>query len=302
MSYLLFLDESGHDHKTMPYEVHGGIALHASRVWPFVQGMRALEQEAFGVPLHEYQAELKGAHLLGKKRYQWAAQEEMPLPDITRREQAQAFLRKGLAKQPPSRSEFTAYGQACLKMAHSMMTLLQRQNAILLAVAVPRGVQKPPESHNPEDLRRDWVYLMNRYSLFLREKQEQGLLVMDHIENSEDRRFMQRLERYFSLTQNGRGYAQHIIPTPLFVLSDMTYAIQAADLCIYCLNWGFRLPERGMDAPTRPEITQDFEAALSALQWRGVVEKEGREYPRFSVCYLPQLYGETGKRKEGNAP
>ena len=29
MSWLLFLDESGHDHKSMPYEVRGGIALHA---------------------------------------------------------------------------------------------------------------------------------------------------------------------------------------------------------------------------------------------------------------------------------
>ena len=302
MSYLLFLDESGHDHKTMPYEVHGGIALHASRVWPFVQGMRTLEEEVFGAALHEYQAELKGAHLLGKKRYRWAAQEETLLPGIVRREQAQAFLRKGLTQQPPSRSEFTAYGQACLQMASSMLDLLQRQEAVLFAVAVPRGVQKPPESHNPEDLRRDWVYLMDRYALFLEEKQEQGLLVMDHVENSEDRRFMQRLERYFSLTQNGRGYAQHIVPTPLFVLSDMTYAIQAADLCIYCLNWGFRLPERGMNAVTRPEITQSSEAFLSALQWRGGVKKDGREYSRFSVCYLPRLYEEAGKRKEGNAP
>ena len=290
MSYLLFLDESGHDHKTMPYEVHGGIALHASRVWPFVQGMRALEEEAFGVALHDYQAELKGSHLLGKKRYQWAAQEEAPLPDSIRREQAQAFLRKGLDHLAPSRIEFTAYGQACLQMAASMLSLLEKQNAVLFAVAVPRGVQKPPESHNPEDLRRDWVYLMDRYALFLREKQDQGLLVMDHIENSEDRRFMQRLERYFSLTQNGRSYAQCIVPTPLFVMSDMTYAIQAADLCIYCLNWGFRLPERGMNAAVRPEITQTSGTALSALQWHGAVEKEGRQYPRFSVCYLPRLY------------
>ena len=29
MSWLLFLDESGHDHRNMPYEVRGGIALHA---------------------------------------------------------------------------------------------------------------------------------------------------------------------------------------------------------------------------------------------------------------------------------
>jgi len=28
MSWLLFLDESGQYGKTMPYEVHGGIAIH----------------------------------------------------------------------------------------------------------------------------------------------------------------------------------------------------------------------------------------------------------------------------------
>ena len=27
MAWLLFLDESGHDHKQMPYEVRGGVAL-----------------------------------------------------------------------------------------------------------------------------------------------------------------------------------------------------------------------------------------------------------------------------------
>jgi hypothetical protein len=28
MSWLLFLDESGHDHKNTPYEVRGGFAIH----------------------------------------------------------------------------------------------------------------------------------------------------------------------------------------------------------------------------------------------------------------------------------
>ncbi len=74
MSYLLFLDESGHDHKVMPYEVRGGVALHASKLWPFVQEMRRLELSAFGVVLHEFRAELKGHTLLDKDRFSWAAQ------------------------------------------------------------------------------------------------------------------------------------------------------------------------------------------------------------------------------------
>ena len=66
MSYLWFMDESGHDHRSMPYEVRGGVALHASRVWPFVQKMRALEQEAFGGSLHKFATEIKGSKLLDK--------------------------------------------------------------------------------------------------------------------------------------------------------------------------------------------------------------------------------------------
>jgi len=49
---------------------------------------------------------------------------------------------------------------------------------------------------------------------------------------------------------------QWIVPTPLFVASDMTYAIQAADLCIYCVNWGFRVPTRGMDGEVRREVSR----------------------------------------------
>lgn len=48
MSWLLFLDESGHDHKKMPYEVRGGVAMHAGQLWPFVQAMQRLELECFG--------------------------------------------------------------------------------------------------------------------------------------------------------------------------------------------------------------------------------------------------------------
>jgi hypothetical protein len=64
MSWLLFLDESGHDHKQLPYEVRGGIAIHARELWPFVQTMQRLELDCFGCQLGQYQKELKGSTLL----------------------------------------------------------------------------------------------------------------------------------------------------------------------------------------------------------------------------------------------
>jgi hypothetical protein len=94
MSYLLFLDESGHDHRTMPYEVRGGVALHASELWPFVQDMQRLELASFGTALHQFRAELKGCTLLDKDRFKWATQEP-PMPDEERRKHCRGFLTKG---------------------------------------------------------------------------------------------------------------------------------------------------------------------------------------------------------------
>lgn len=61
MAWFLFLDESGHDHKKMPYEVRGGIALQDSQLWPFTRNVQQLEQSVFGCVLRDFQKELKGA-------------------------------------------------------------------------------------------------------------------------------------------------------------------------------------------------------------------------------------------------
>ena len=76
MSWLLFLDESGHDHKQLPYEVRGGIALQDSQLWPFVQAMQRLELDCFGGQLHQFRKELKGSTLLDRKRFKFARQAE----------------------------------------------------------------------------------------------------------------------------------------------------------------------------------------------------------------------------------
>lgn len=62
MSWLLFLDESGHDHKQMPYEVRGGVALHARELWPFVRAVDDLEYVVFGARLADYKRNSRGPH------------------------------------------------------------------------------------------------------------------------------------------------------------------------------------------------------------------------------------------------
>lgn len=303
MSYLLFLDESGHDHKTCPYEVHGGVCLAASRVWPFTSSVIALEEEAFGTRLSQWGVELKGHKLLDKDRFKWAAQEP-PMPSSTRRLHARAFLAKSQRKEPLTRSEFTAYGQANLLMAQGMFRLLAEQDALVFAVCIPRGIERETVEGVAEAqyLRKDWVYLLERYAYFLQSENETGLLVQDQTETSSDRRLIQRFERYFTLTVPGRQRAAHIVPTPLFVASDLTYPIQAADICAYCINWGFRLPERGMDAPTRPEVENLFAEPLRRLQWRGQGERDGKAFTSYGIVYLSQVHGAPENKKEAMPP
>ena len=289
MSWLLFLDESGHDHKTMPYEVRGGIAIHAGKLWPFVRNMQKLELSAFGTTLQQFGNELKGCKILDKKRIKWASQKPV-MSDEERCKHCRGFLTKGKERKSPTRDEFTAYGQACHEMAAGVFQLLLDHNAKLFATAIPKNVVKPSTYEATDFLRKDHVFLLERYFYFLQEKQEHGLLVIDEVEKMEDRRFVRRLEKYFSRTDNGKYRSQWIVPSPFFVSSDMAYPIQAADIAIYCVNWGFRLPRIGMNAPTREWIAVKFRHWLNQLQYHGKVIRNEENFQQYGIVFVPDPY------------
>lgn len=289
MTWLLFMDESGHDHKNTPLEVRGGIALHVGKLWDFVRAWHRLELEAFGVPLADFKKEIKGEKLLDKDRYRWAAQADR-LSDGERRKGARSFLTKGLQKQSPTSSEFLAYGQACLEMARGIFELLQSHDAKLFACAIARGAC-PPEGFQQKDyLRKDQVFLFERFFYFLEAQRDHGLLVLDETDKVEDRRFLSRLEQYFTVTSPGRQRTAWIVPAPLFVSSDMSVGVQAADVCLYCLNWGFRMPSWQELAPVRPEIERDFRPQLDRLQWRGEGYRDGRVFHTFGIVFVRDPY------------
>lgn len=289
MSWLLFMDESGHDHRNMPYEVRGGVALHARKLWAFVQSLQRLERDAFGTLLSQFRTEMKGSHLLDKDRFAWAAQDGR-MDDEARRKHCRSFLTKGLEHKSPTRIEFTAYGQASLEMARGVFQLLRDHDGVLFAAAIPREVSKPATFEAEEFLRKDQVFLLERFFYFLEGKKEQGLLVMDEVDKAQDRRFVRRLEGYFRKTHTGRYRTAWIVPTPLFVASDMAYPVQVADLCIYCINWGFRLTQSGMDATTRPEIASEFSPWIEQLQFRGEGYREGEVFRSYGIVYVPDPY------------
>ncbi len=65
---LLFLDESGTDHKEAPYEVLAGVALREKYLWQLIQEIRASERDHFGTLLSETNVEFKGKKLLKSKK------------------------------------------------------------------------------------------------------------------------------------------------------------------------------------------------------------------------------------------
>ncbi|MHC4200832.1 MAG: hypothetical protein ACYSU0_12635, partial [Planctomycetota bacterium] len=144
MSYLLFMDESGHDHTEAPYEVRGGIALHASSVWAFVRDMRAAEVACFGGHLREFGKEIKGRKILNKAVIEYGKAYDN-LDGKTRRAQALICLQKGKSGEQLRRVELAAYGQACLTFARELFRLMATRRAVVFAGAIPRGTpsQRP---------------------------------------------------------------------------------------------------------------------------------------------------------------
>ena len=291
MSYLFFIDESGHDHRNTPYEVRGGIVLHARELWNFIQAFQTLEEACFGAELSSFQVELKGSRLLERKRFKHANQGPL-LDDVARRKHSLTFLNKGREGAAPAEIEFRAFGQACLEMCRGIFRLLQTHKARVFAAVVPGSTKKPKTFAANEYLRKDQVFLLERYFNLAHSQSETGLLVFDETDKTADRQFIRQMERYFTRTTQGRFRSTALVPVPLFVSSEMTRPIQAADICIYALNWGFRVP-KGMDAECRPEIQQEFSPWLSTLQATGKhVLVNGSEMTWYSIVYVPEPFGQ----------
>jgi len=290
MAWLLFMDESGHSHKELPYEVRGGFALADTHLWPFVQDALRLELSCFGARLADYKSEIKGMKLLSQDRFAHATQ-MAEIEAGKRQHLCRALLQAGLEKRPPTREQLTAYGQAALRMADGIFVLLERHKALIFASAVPRGTARPPANAPlpPDILRKDHVFLLERFFYFLERERQMGLLVMDEVEKQEDRRFVRRLQDYFVKTANGRDRARWIVPSPFFVASDMALPVQVADVVIYALNWGYRHPAE-MTAPTRPEIEARYGAQIDKLKWRGEGYDGVRTYRSFGIFCVPDLY------------
>ena len=267
--------------------------MHASRIWEFINDFRASQKKAFGIEPNEFKEEIKGAKLLKSKRFEWAHQERV-LADNERYNGVRRFLSNSNAARKTKR-DFTAYGQASLLLADSIFDLLEKHDAKLFASCVPKGVKPPKNFQLGHFLRKDHIFLQERFFWFLESKQEVGLLVMDQTEQTEDRRFINRLERYYTNTWNGRRRTQWIVPSPIFVDSGLSPLIQAADVCIYCVNWGFRRPQWRFSGPIREDVHKRYAGRCGSIQYRGdMIDSDSRDVRKaYGIFYVSNPFSNT---------
>ena len=209
-----------------------------------------------------------------------------------RRNLARDFLQKGhriATGGPPEkviRDEFTAYGQAVLEFVRRVFELAGRYRVRTFASIVSKKAASPVD---PAFLRKDYAYLFERFFHYLEDisPTEMGLIVFDEREKAQSRILLSQLEGYFLESEKGYHHSSRIVPEPFFVHSDLTTAVQLADIVGYCVNWGKRLKK--MTEPTRPEM-EEFGNMAATLQYSGKrVDEMHNEWPIFGIFYLEDL-------------
>jgi hypothetical protein len=156
-----------------------------------------------------------------------------------------------------------------------------------------------PRPEEGDFLRKDYAFLLERIYYFLEDlsPDEQGLIVFDEIEKARARILIGQMERYFIRTRKGRLRSGRIVPQPFFVHSELTTAVQLADLMAYSLNWGFRLPY--MTEPARSEM-EKYGRMAADLRYKGVRYDELglREWPVFGIVYIDDLRSKDEREEE----
>jgi hypothetical protein len=289
---LFFIDESGQDHKELPYEILAGIGVREQDLWNIIQWIQREEINIFGIHLSNVGVEMKGTKLLKKKIFRFASQEP-PITNLDlRRTLCYSFLTKGFREQqggeiePRSKGEFTAYGQAVLDFVQKIFDICGQYRVKTFASIV----NIDSERVGKDFLRKDYSYLFERFFYYLEDfsPNEMGIIVFDELEKAQCRILIDQMEKYFTSTGRGNLRSARIIPEPFFVHSDLTTAIQIVDLMAYCINWGIRL--RKMNKPTRQEL---IPFGQSVFDLRYVGERQnlatGKNQPIYGITYIDDL-------------
>jgi hypothetical protein len=254
---LLFIDESGHSRSGTPCEVLAAVAIAEENLWNLVKAVRSAERDRFGDYLRNVlKEETKAKTLLKRKRFRIAAK----ACELSQQESvglANSLLVKGkiarekrLSSSGETYREMVAYSRQVLGFVHDVLDIAASHSVQVFASVVDPDAPRP----EPGRLRKDYVYLFERYFYFLETfpPTERGLIVFDELEKSQSHILVHQMAAYFLGTQTGRYRSSRIIPEPFFVHSDLTTGVFLADLAAYILGWGWRLNR--MPQPCRDEL------------------------------------------------
>ncbi|MEO7716125.1 MAG: DUF3800 domain-containing protein [Capsulimonas sp.] len=272
MAYFLFVDESGQDHRESPYEVLAGVAVEDRDLWNLVTALQTAELRIFGMRYSAEERELKATKLLRAKTYRLAHQ--LPaFPEEERRELARRCLENGPAA---GKRELTALAQAKLAYVQEVLNICARFRCRVFASIVSPNAIRPASTN----LRKDYVYLFERFFYFLEDQGPgtSGIVVFDELEKSQSHILVGQMDRYFKLTTKGQQRAGLIIPEPFFVHSDLTTGVQIADIVAYVVSWGVRYGE--MNSPARQEL-QDLATSVRQMRYR--IKREVDDNPDFTI-------------------
>ena len=290
MAWFLFIDESGHDRVSSPYEVLAGVAIQDRALRELIARLHDAEVAAFGRRYSDGTRELKGSVLLKKKVFRHRElTAELDPADVAAL--ARAALDDGARADAPM---LKALALAKLDYVASVFDTCARFDCRAFASIVETDAHPTAGG----GLRKDYAYLFERFFYFLEDNaaEEQGVVVFDELEKSKSHLLIDQMHRYFAHTAVGRHRAGRIIPEPFFVHSDLTTGVQIADLVAYVISWGFRMPR--MTKPARAELTP-FANRIARLRYRAVRERRGNpDFEIWSFAHITDLRTQA-ERGEG---
>lgn len=297
---LLFIDESGHDKSGTPCEVLAGVTVSEDNLWNLVRAIRSAERDHFGGLLRDYlAAEIKAKKLLKRTRFREADQNVEIEPAECIRLAASLLSKgrdsRGKPTSNPTYREIVAYSRQVLRFVHTVLDIAASFSVQVFASMVNPAAPRPEAGK----LRKDYVYLFERYFYFLETlaPRERGLVVFDELEKSQSHRLLQQMAAYFLGTETGRYRSSRIVPEPFFVHSDLTTGVLLADLTAYVLGWGWRLAR--MPQPMRDEL-KPYAAKLHDMQFHGEKPKPDGSgvWQLHGITYIEDLRGQFDREME----
>jgi Protein of unknown function (DUF3800) len=251
MSFFLFVDESGQDHNQSPYEVLAGVCIEDKDLWNIVRLVNDISFECFDCKYNSPEnREAKAKKFLNKKTFRLAAQ----MPPIQEEERMVLAKEALMHGDKATRLQLTALAQAKLDYSYRILKLCHAFGCKAFASIVvnPSSITKLPDM-----LRKDYVFLFERFYYFLESKRDDsnGIIVCDEIEKTSSHLLIRQMDKYFQRTGMGNVRSNLIIPEPFFVHSELSTGIQIADFIAYLISWNFRA-NPALLKPKRTELNQ----------------------------------------------